>query len=133
MPRILTVDRDVFHPTPDGRSLAETPAELAPDSSTTLILGYVGDRAVPARGSLRVVSTDPNGLVDAVPLRLVAGGRAEAVLIPPALDIVVGAAAGGRRATLGSDCYPIVTTPPPSFGGAEEWPPVAGAMTFIVA
>ena len=23
--------------------------------------------------------------------------------------------------------------PPPSFGGAEEWPPVAGAMTFIVA
>lgn len=118
--RILTVDRDVFHPTPDGRSLAETPAELAPDSSTTLILGYAGDRAVPARGSLRIVSTDPNGLVDAVPLQLVAGGTAEAVLIPPTLDIVVGAAAGGRRATLGSDCYPIVTTPTPADPDAPD-------------
>ncbi|GJF01948.1 hypothetical protein [Pseudonocardia sp. D17] len=117
--RILTVDRDALHPAPDGRSLADTPAELAPNSSTTLILGYVGDRA-PAHGGLRIVSTDPRGLLRTVPLQLVAGGRAAAELHPDVLDIVVGNAADGRRATLGSDCFPIETTPAPSRPDAPD-------------
>lgn len=118
--RILTVDRDVFHPRSDGRSLAETPAELAPDSSTTLILGYTGDRAAPARGSLRVVSTDPRGLLRSVPLELVAGGTAAAELYPSVLDIVVGNATDGRRATLGSDCFPIEISPAPPDPNAPD-------------
>lgn len=118
--RILTVDLDVFHPAPDGRSLAETPVELAPDSSASLVLGYVGDRAAPARGELRIVSTDPRALLRTVALRVVAGGTASAELHPAVLDIVVGNAADGRRATLGSGCFPIDTTPPPPDPNAPD-------------
>jgi len=118
--RILTVDLDRFHPAPDGRSLAEPPVEMAPDSVVSLVLGYVGDRAEAAAGELRIVSTDPHALLRTVPLRVVAGGRAAAELHPPALDVVVGNAPDGRRATLGSACFPIETTPAPPDPNAPD-------------